>query len=550
MPENDYIGRILETRYKVFRRLGESGMGVVYLGENIENGTLVAVKFLRSEFAGQQDSIRRFFREARATVQLRHKNIIKVYDIGVTDEGEPYLVTEYLEGESLSNLLSRVGKVDTIASIAIIEPIIRAVGSMHKKGILHRGIKPENIFLARRPDSPPRVKLTDLGLSKFTEKRESKDLTVAGVTLGDILYISPEQIKDSRRVDKRADLYSIATIMYEMLTGKLPFGDLPDNERLVAKFTSSPASPRQIVPSIPPALDALIMSALKKEVDERPSSAEDMLATIERLKGFKKRASKLGRVTAAPPRLTIAGGNFAVTSSVRRKVAAPSRSEPPEKETTKKISIKTAWHWLAGTTHGRMAGAAAVALLILVVLLIVFLTPDGTPEPPPAHTPPQVQVAPSPLPSAIDEKPTEVQIEVRGLPQGAKIYYDDALIPRNPFRVALKEVIVPLKIEADGYEAYATSVVPAEDQVVKIEMKRAAPSPEPNENEADDNSQEELSAEMLQEQMAADQEDQGAGAKKQPADKQNKKPHKRPKGKDGDEFLKLKHGVKVSGEFE
>ena len=545
MPENDYIGRVLDKKYKVSRRLGDSGMGVVYLGESMETGTWVAIKFLRSELVKRKESLKRFFREARATVQLRHKNIIKIYDIGITDEGEPYLVMEYIEGESLSDLLSRVGKLEPMAAVAIIEPVLRAVGSMHKKGILHRGIKPENIYLVHRQGAPPKVKLTDFGLSKFTENNEGGELTIAGITLGDFSYISPEQIRDSSSVDHRADLYSIATIMYEMLTGKLPFADHAEENQLSAKFTSAPAAPRQIVPSIPPAMESLIMRALKTELDGRPATADEMLYTIEGLKGFKKRADKLGKATEGASRLTIAGGNFEVPSTMRNAAASPPSSPGAGR---KKISFDQARSWILGTMYGRVVGGAAVLGVVSLLLVIVLGHDDSESEQPMANAP--LRTAPQPESAPKDEKPNEVQIEVRGVPSGAKIYYDGAPIPLNPFRVALKEIIVPLKIEADGYETYATSVVPAEDQVVKVVMKPSAPKEATDTEERDAVPLEKLRADMESETVTESAEPKAASPKNTGPANRGGKSSGRQRNKDDDDFVKLRDGVKVSGEFD
>lgn len=514
MPENDYSGRVLDNQYKVLYMLGESDKGAVYLGEKISNSRQVAIKFLHSSLAADQEAVKRFFREARAAVEIRHKNIIRVYDVGVSDDGDPYIVQEYLEGESLADLLRRVGNLQVSPALGIVEPLLKAIGTMHKKKILHRGITTKNIYLVHLAGERPTVKLIDFGLTKFTGGEESSDLTMVGMTLGDYSYIAPEQVKDSSSVDRRADLYSIATILYEMLTGKLPFADLPKEKRLAAKLTKVPVPPQKLAKGIPKLLNDLIMQTLSTDRKKRPPDAGTFLNMLARQKGYKGREQQLGRYAAGVSRLTIAGGDFPAPDVPGRRSITSYRSSP----------FRNAFDWATGTLYGRIAAGAGALLLIIIVILIA----NGGEEKPkivannvPVPLPPSV---PDPAP----EPPSnEVQIEVRGLPPGARIYYNDAIVPLNPFKVPKKELIVPLKIEADGYEPYAMSLVPAEDQVVKVKMKTA----------------QEVKEEVVEEVEIT------PPPKPEPEPKRRGSSVKKTKKRRG-EFQDIKKGLKISHEFE
>jgi hypothetical protein len=317
----------------------------------------------------------------------------------------------------------------------------------------------------------PAVKLIDFGLTKFTSgKEEPSKLTMVGVTLGDFGYISPEQIRDSSAVDRRSDLYTIATIMYELLTGEIPYSDIPNDQRLAAKMTKPPTPPVEYVSAVPPALNTLILRTMSIKPEGRPSSADEMLQVIEKLSGYGARESKLVKCAQGAKRLTIAGG---VMDPQAAKAAEERAKSRPKRK--KKTGAAKAWDWLTSTLVGRIVFGLSIFLFVLGIVLAISGGGDVKPV--------QQQVIPPKLPPPEEVKPKDVQIELRGLPMGAKIYYDDAPIPVNPFRVGLKEVIVPLKIEAEGYEDYVTSVVPAQDQVVKVEMKKKEASLDTEETE-------------------------------------------------------------------
>lgn len=531
--DNNYIGRVLDKRYKVSQLLGETGLGLVYAGEDLSNDRRVAIKMLQASTWTEQESVKRFFREARAAVELRHRNIIQVFDVGLSDEGAPYIVQEYLEGESLADLLLRVGKLTPLPALGIIEPVLRAIGAMHGKGIIHRGIKPDNIYLVHQPGVPPSVKLIDFGLAKFIDGKEKSNLTMVGVTLGDFTYISPEQIRDSSTVDKRSDLYTIGTILYELLTGELPFNNLPSDKRLGAKLTDNPTPPRMLVRSIPDGLNALIMSTLSVKPADRPTDAGEMLKIIELQKGYRSRESKLVKCAQGAKHLTIAG-------AVMDRSALPAGVQDKNRTGRKNNAVSTPKR--PGFVMSVRARIVLAVSAFCAVVAIGFIASNSEDEKKPTADK-VIVTAEMPLPK--DVKPTEVQIEVRGLPTGAKIYYDDAPIPVNPFRVALKEVIVSLKIEAEGYEDWATSVVPAEDQVVKVRMTKIEEASAHDQETAEDNEAASAGVAEYETRVQRPSQNDGASIEK----KKSVKPAK-PKDEDETGFKEIKKDLKFSNEFD
>ncbi len=462
MTDNDYSGTIIDDQYQIVRLLGEEEMGVIYLGHHVADGTNVAVKFLHTDLSDSEESIKRFFREARAAAEICHENIIQIIDVGVSSLSEPYIVMEHLVGESLSDMLDRVGRIDLSTTCTIIGPILSALDAMHAKGVVHRNIQPKNIYLVQTPNSRPIVKLIDLGLSKFNQKIDQSPLTVVGSSLGALSYISPEQMRDASNVDHHSDIYSVGTIMYEMLAGRLPFDDF------AAKIADEPYNPLEVNKKFPKEAVSLVMRTLSQDPSSRPQSAKEMIDDLRNLKGNNRQRSRLNKLATGKMKITIAGSGGVVHDA----------GLPPEKSPLG--SQGNIWHRLTGTLTGTLMGriiGIGLILAVLVVGILVSFSGSESEKQVESGTPEEEGVAKEPvaMEPAAEIKPSDVQIEIRGLPIGAKIYYNDAPVPMNPFRVELKEVIVPLKIEADGYETYTTSLVPSEDQVVKLELKRVEP---------------------------------------------------------------------------
>jgi tRNA A-37 threonylcarbamoyl transferase component Bud32 len=267
------IGQIV-NHYVIRSLIGQGGMGAVYLAEHSFIGRRAAIKVLRRAFADDGEVIARFMNEARAVNAIRHRNIIDILDVGRLSDGLPYLLMEYLEGESLGQRLARVGRLSTGEALAIVAPAASALSAAHEKGIVHRDLKPDNIFLAREPSSETeRVVLLDFGVAKL--RGDPSSMATGGALLGTPAYMAPEQCRGVGEVDARTDVYALGIILYQMLCGRVPFHSPGFGDVLVKHLVEAPTPPRKLVPGIPSGVEAMILRALAKDPADR-------FATVDR----------------------------------------------------------------------------------------------------------------------------------------------------------------------------------------------------------------------------------------------------------------------------
>ena len=216
-----WLGIVLGGKYRLEKKVGEGGMGKIYLSRHITLNKRYAVKMLNPEYSNNQEAIERFRREAVTAGELEHPNIINVTDIDYTSEGQAYIVMEYLDGRELREDLRNTPVVDPQRALRILYQVARALDAAHAKGIIHRDLKPENIFLIDRADQKDVVKILDFGISKIKGARAS-NLTQTGMVIGTPHYMAPEQARGDRDIDTRVDIYALGSIAYEMFTGRLP----------------------------------------------------------------------------------------------------------------------------------------------------------------------------------------------------------------------------------------------------------------------------------------------------------------------------------------
>jgi serine/threonine-protein kinase len=477
----NYAGQTLDGRYTLVKLLGEGGMGSVYLGQHTVIGKQLAVKFLHPQFISSEEVLKRFYREAQAAAAIGHKNIIEVIDVGVAPGGEPYLVMEYLEGEDLETTFRRTGRFDLPAACAVLEPVLHALGAAHRKGIVHRDLKPANIFITHMEDQEPTVKLIDFGISKFTGDVEQTKLTQTGSLLGTPAYMSPEQARGIGEVDHRTDLYAVGVILYQLLTAKLPYEGESYNDLLVRVLTEDYRPPSDAFPGFPEEAEPVIAKALAKDPDQRFADTAEMLAALDDLVAFNQRRESFTLLVSGMESHKFAGGDLG--SRIDRPGEHPSATSVLAD--IARQGTPSAW---AGTDASGASGkkklAIGIAVGVVVVVgvivgLVVGLT--GKEEPPP----PVVPIAAPQLPKLPPDQGVEITVE--GAPEGAKIYWDNAPVPMNPFRVKEAGTLTTLKVEAEGFEPYLTSVVPSKDQQVAVELKakEAAPAPVADESAED-----------------------------------------------------------------
>ncbi len=273
MPPDPWLNKEFDHRYLIVRKLGSGGMADVYLADDRELGRQVALKLLNERHANDEQFVERFRREAQSAAGLNHPNIVSIFDRGQA-EGTYYIAMEYLDGRTLKELLVRNGPTPIEIAIDYTRQILSALAFAHRGGIVHRDIKPHNIVV--RKDG--RLKVTDFGIARSG----ASQMTEAGSIVGTAQYLSPEQARGAP-VDQRSDLYSLGIVMYEMLTGKVPFtGDAPV-EIAMKHLNAVPEPPSKLRPEIPHDLDAIVMRALAKEPDQRYASAEEMDADLARV---------------------------------------------------------------------------------------------------------------------------------------------------------------------------------------------------------------------------------------------------------------------------
>lgn len=268
-----YIGKLLDNRYEILELVGTGGMAKVYKARCHRLNRLVAIKILREDLSQDAEFRRRFHDESQAVAMLSHPNIVAVYDVSRSSELE-YIVMELIDGITLKQYMQRKGnKLNWREALHFITQITKALGHAHSRGIIHRDIKPHNIMVLRDGS----VKVADFGIARVASGGHS---TLTQEALGSVHYISPEQARGSH-IDARSDLYSAGVVLYEMLTGRLPFeGDTPVSVA-IQHINSIPLSPRELEPSIPEALEAITMKAMAPNPDSRYLSADDMLSDLE-----------------------------------------------------------------------------------------------------------------------------------------------------------------------------------------------------------------------------------------------------------------------------
>ncbi|MDW7651908.1 MAG: Stk1 family PASTA domain-containing Ser/Thr kinase [Bacillota bacterium] len=336
------IGKILGNRYQVVEKIGDGGTAFVFKGMDSLLNRHVTVKVLRPEYVSDQDFVRRFRREAQAAASLSHPNIVSIYDVGYED-GIHYIVMEYIQGQSLKEIIEDLGHLPARMAVDYACQIAHALGNAHKHGIIHRDIKPHNVLITE----DGRVKVTDFGIAQAVT---ASTVTYNGAILGSVHYFSPEQARGAQ-TEEKSDIYSLGIVLFEMLTGKVPYsGDSPVSVALMHLQEPIP-KPRDMNPDIPPAVERIILRAVEKDPQNRYGSAREI---AEELSDW-----LMGRETKN--RNTAVGGTD----------AGDDRSPESTKRAKKKISPRKRWAIIAGVL-------LFIALLVTasVALRNYFVVPE------------------------------------------------------------------------------------------------------------------------------------------------------------------------------
>jgi eukaryotic-like serine/threonine-protein kinase len=418
-------GDFVDGKYVIESVIGVGGMGAVFLAYHEQLRRRVAIKFLLNEAKENPDAYARFEREAHAAAALQSENVTRVIDLGALPDGTPYIVMEYLEGQDLSARLASVGRLPIEEAVAHVLEVCDALSEAHALGIVHRDLKPANLFLAQRANGSTRVKVLDFGISKMGASGIGKQmsLTGTGAVMGSPLYMSPEQLRGSGKVDERTDIWALGVVLYEFLAGRPPFQAEAFPEQC-ALILTAPAPPlREHRPDVPPALEAIVMRCLAKDVNVRFSNVGELTAALLGMgaQADLSASARLGLPLQPPTVRNAVVAPMDLTLQVPPQVPAPvqygtstsmpvSRAEVPMKSSRLSLGLGIVLgigvlSGLAGTfllTRSRQASENAGPPAAAASAPGVNSSPEATPIPPPqAPVEPQTGVAsPSPPPVA------------------------------------------------------------------------------------------------------------------------------------------------------
>jgi eukaryotic-like serine/threonine-protein kinase len=276
-------GELLAGKYRVERVIGEGGMGVVLAARHEALNTNVAIKLLRSSALEHTDIVGRFIREARAAVSLRSEHVARVFDVGNLEDGRPYIVMERLEGKDLGDVIDEGPQLSIPEAVDYVMQACEAIAEAHAAGIVHRDLKPKNLFLTKAVHGRPLVKVLDFGISKIETQGGSREmqLTRTAEIIGSPSYMSPEQLRSSRNVDARTDIWALGVILYELLTKRVPFYAETVTELVLVVVTEQEPPVRALRPDCPEGLEAIVTRCLQKQPEHRFQSVVDLVQALE-----------------------------------------------------------------------------------------------------------------------------------------------------------------------------------------------------------------------------------------------------------------------------
>jgi predicted Ser/Thr protein kinase len=451
-PQSELVGSTLSGRYMVTRKIGQGGMGAVYEAKHTAIGGRFAVKVLLDKYAQREAIVARLKQEAQLATSLDHEHIIRVTDFGSTDDGRTFVVMEFLEGESLAELLSRETKLPEQRILRIASQAASALAAAHAKGIVHRDIKPENLFIIKRKEQDF-VKIVDFGISKnlraSDEQEEQPRLTQTGMVLGTPLYMSPEQARGDEDLDHRVDIYALGVIMYETATGRVPFAGTNYLSVISQVLNDEPKPVREVRPEISDEFEAIVQRAMAKNRDDRYASANALLEDLNALLDDPTRSTERAKITGPRRRF-------------------PARPKIP----------KLAW------------AIGGIGLLVAAVTIAVVMMNGG----PPKKQVPQTGVVPPPVlvdaavlapPVVIDAAPVEpatktIKLHVVTDPPGGMVYKESEELGPAPYDFVLVRKDKDIKISATlagGYYGEVT-INPVEESgdtkkiVLHLEKKK------------------------------------------------------------------------------
>jgi serine/threonine protein kinase len=486
--------------YEVISQLGAGGMGTVYVARHTLLGRSAAVKVLRPELSQNREMVNRFFNEARAATSIQHPGIIEIFDFGYDDANCAYIIMELLQGESLGHRLHREGRISLSRALTMVRQIAGALQAAHEQQILHRDLKPDNVFLVLDPEIPggERIKLLDFGIAKLLAEPsgEGGSNTVTGVLIGTPTYMSPEQCRGSgtARLDGRSDLYALGCIFYELLSGRPPFvtdgvGDLMAHHMY---FPPPPLS--TLLPAIPASVESLVLRLLSKDPQERPPSAAVLVAELDALGPLHPNNELLDAVATPATRF-----GFAAPTTLRGSTGARSASSSSDGSSSRRrrrswllltaaIPFAAVAGWIGLRAPARTPVIAPVSSAPAPAPALSAPAPTPTPLAPVAMDPSRISAPAATAPAEAPVRTVLLQFLVRPESAQYQLSMDGKKLLEPQIEVPMsRDQKVELEVVAKGYLPYRAKLLPTSDQVLTIELQRgpgrrapASPLPRPS----------------------------------------------------------------------
>jgi eukaryotic-like serine/threonine-protein kinase len=475
-------------KYVIEEKIGEGGMGEVWSGKNPEINKRVAIKVLNPQLLANTQAIARFKREALAVNEIRHKNLVDIFDIGEMPDGRPYFVMEHLIGEPLDVYLKRKGPLAFSEIVSLLQPMCKALAATHQRNIIHRDLKPENIFLVKDEDEElPIIKILDFGIAKLSIPEETQtNATRAGSVIGTPAYMSPEQCEGSKAVDHRSDIYSLGVVLFEMITGRTPFQEpgegtgmvLAKHITMLAPRASSTVSGRKLSQPV----DAFVQKALAKNPIDRPQNAADFYRELIEALGVDKEET--------PEQIKNAKPVYEKSPSpIQAPIPVPTslpNEESPSRTGDYYASESGAMKALKTKNNNRLIiVGAALSLVVGGVSAAFFMMPPAektnpatpliiapttsTPAPLTQQAPSEIKASPATEPIA---QTVLLIVTTEGVPS-AKVFLGDqdlGAIPINQ-KIPYQDKDVTLRLVADGYEPKEFTIHPTKN-IVQLVSKQ------------------------------------------------------------------------------